>query len=483
MTQGLHSTVFLISTAVYVVLVCAVGLLSYRKTADEAGFLVAGRSLGPIIGGATLMANQVSAGTTIGVVGFHYFSGISYAWTWPLAWIGWMVAALFVAPKMRDLAGITLPDYFAARFDSRALRAISALLILFAYSVMLSAQYQAGGLLFNLLTGIRYSWAVALVAAITVLYTVLGGMYSNAYVGLLKVTLLIGGYALAVPFLLAHLGGVHSLGEALQSMDPRLTSSWFSWRQLLAISLALGLGIATAPYEISAIYSLSSRKTTRTAIGYSFLFQSFIAVGVLVFGLSMRKLMPYLGDPDLATPVLGMSILPMWMGAIVLLAVVVTLTRTGGAVLLTIASAISHDIYLHFFRPTASEPQKVFASRAAVVTLGALPVAIALRQLDLVNFVVIFSAKMMVSFFFVPVVIGLHWKRGTRAGALWSMCGGTLACLSWSLLGKQFFWGLDAAEAGMITSAILFWGVSLLTQPVPEHCLRVFFRPKATKNL
>ena len=30
------------------------------------------------------MANQVSAGATIGMVGFHYFSGISYAWTWPL---------------------------------------------------------------------------------------------------------------------------------------------------------------------------------------------------------------------------------------------------------------------------------------------------------------------------------------------------------------------------------------------------------------
>jgi Na+/proline symporter len=149
--------VFFTLVGLYVAIVCTIGLVNYRKTASEEGFLVAGRSLGPIVGGATLMANQVSAGATIGIVGFHYFSGISFAWTWPLTWIGWLVAALFVAPKMRDLAGITLPDYFAARFDSPAARALSASFILVAYSIMLSAQYQAGGLLFTLVSGLRTS--------------------------------------------------------------------------------------------------------------------------------------------------------------------------------------------------------------------------------------------------------------------------------------------------------------------------------------
>jgi SSS family transporter len=471
----MSATSFYVAVALYVGLVCAIGLFSYRRASSSEGFLVAGRSLGPVLGGATLMANQVSAGATIGMVGFHYFSGISYAWTWPLVWIGWLVAAVFVAPKIRNIKGLTLPDYFAARFDSAACRAVSALFILVAYTIMLSAQYQAGGLLFTLVGGMPYVQAVLLVAGITTLYTVLGGMYGNAYVGLVKAVLLLGSYALAVPFLWKHIGGVESIGNVLHAIDPRLTGNWFGTRQLLAISFALGLGLAAAPYEISAIYAMQSRRTARLAIGWSFVFQGCIGIGILLFGLSARVAVPYLPNPDLGTPTLGLSLLPGWLGLLVLLAAVVTFTRTGGAILLTAASAVSHDLYGKLLQPGSSDRSRVIVSRLAVVVFSAIPVALALRQLDLVNFVVIYAAKLTVSFLFIPVVLGLHWKRGTRSGALASMIGGLSTCLVASLLGRPYFLGLDPAEAGVLVSAIAFIGVSALTPPQAEEKLAVFF--------
>src|SRR5262245_9246332 len=188
------------------------------------------------------MANQVSAGATIGMVGFHYFSGMCYAWTWPLVWIGWVVAALFVAPKIRRIPGLTLPDFFAERFESRMARGVAALFILVVYAVMLSAQYQAGGLLFGIVGGMDYKRAVLLVAGITTAYTVLGGMYSTAYVGMLKAVLLLVSYVIAVPWLMDHVGTLQDIGEALTAIDPRLTGNWFGWRQLIAISMAIGLG-------------------------------------------------------------------------------------------------------------------------------------------------------------------------------------------------------------------------------------------------
>jgi SSS family transporter len=466
---------FWIAVALYIALVCAIGLRQYRKTKSEEGFLVAGRSLGPVVGGATLMANQVSAGATIGMVGFHYYSGISYAWTWPLVWIGWLVCALFVAPKMRGLAGVTLPDYFAARFDSKAARGMAAVFILVAYSVMLSAQYQAGGLLFTLVGGMSYTTAVLLVAGITTAYTFLGGMYSNAYVGVLKAAMLLGGYLLAVPFLIRHVGGLDTLGSALHALDPRLTGNWFGVRQLLAISLAIGLGLAAAPYEISAIYAMQSRQTVRQAIGYSFLFQSIIGIGILFFGLSMRVAVPHLPDADLAMPMLGMSILPYWIGLLVLMAAVVTFTRTGGAILLTVASAMSHDIYAKILAPNASERARVAAGRIAVVTFSVIPVLLALRQLSLVNWIVIYAAKLLVSFLFVPVVLGLNWKRATRAGAMAAMIGGLLTCVVWLLQRRPYVLGLDAAEAGVLVSAALFFGVSMVTKPLADEQLQTFF--------
>jgi Na+/proline symporter len=463
----------------YLVLVCGIGLWHYRRASTEEGFLAAGRSLGPILGGATLMANQVSAGATIGIVGFHYFSGFSYAWSWPLVWIGWVVAALFIAPRIRRIAGLTLPDYLEARFESKAARAIAAVVVLAVYAMMLSAQYQAGGLLFGAISGMPYVTAVLLVAGITTLYTVLGGMYSNAYVGLFKAVLLVGSYAVAVPYLLSHVGGVHAIGEALTALDPRLTANWFGWRQLLAISLAMGLGLGAAPYEISAIYAMQSKRTARLAIGWSFLFQAFVGIGVLTFGLSMRVAMPQLPTPDLGTPVLGMSVLPPWIGLPVLLAAVVTFTRTGGAILLTVASAVSHDLYGALIKPDATDRSKVLVSRLSVIAFSAIPVALAFRQFALVNFVVIWAAKLMVSFLFIPVIVGLNWKRATRAGAVASMLGGTAACLLWSRYGTPYWFGLDPAEAGVLVSAALMVAVSVATRPASAAVLETFFGDRA----
>jgi len=220
---------------------------------------------------------------------------------------------------------------------------------------------------------------------------------------------------------------------------------------------------------------MQSRRVTRMAIGYSFLFQACIGVGVLLFGLSMRVAMPQLPAPDLATPVLGMSILPPWIGLLVLLAAVVTFTRTGGAILLTVASAVSHDIYVKLLRPDATERTRVLASRLAVLTFSAIPVALALRELSLVNFIVIWAAKLMVSFLFIPVVVGLNWRRATRGGAIASMLGGMAACLVWSVLGTPYFAGLDPAEAGVLVSAVMMFGVSLRTSPASESTLRQFF--------
>ena len=457
------STPILIAIGSYIVLVCAIGVWTSRKAKDEAGFLVAGRSLGPILGGATLMANQVSAGTTVGIVGFHYFSGISFAWTWPLTWIGWMVAAFFVAPKMRNFAGVTLPDYFAARFHSESIRVLASVLILMGYTFMLSAQYQAGGLIFGMMTSLPYTRAVLLVASISFLYTVLGGMYSNAYVGLLKAAILVVAYCCAVPFLVHQTGGISALANSLYSIDPRLTGGWFSVRQLIALSLAVGLGTATAPYEITAFYSLASQRATRIAIGYSFLFQAFVAIGVLICGLSARNLMPYLSNPDLATPTLGLDILPEWMGVLLLLAVVVTLTRTGGALLLTSASSFSHDVYLHFLRPKASEREKLLVHRVMIGLLALAPISIAFAKLDLVNFVILFAVKFLASAFFAPVVIGLNWSRSTKAGAIASMILGPAAVMLWARFQHPNLFGFEAAEAGLLVNTLSFLIVSALS--------------------
>jgi Na+/proline symporter len=111
------------------------------------------------------------------------------------------------------------------------------------------------------------------------------------------------------------------------------------------------------------------------------------------------------------------------------------------------------------------------------VVLGLVPFWFATKRLGDVQAIVVEQAKFIASFFFVPVVLGLNWRRGNRQGAIWSMVAGFLGCLIWTLTLQRSFaaHGIDAVEVGVALSAIVFVIVSRMTPPTPTENLRIFF--------
>ncbi len=142
----------------YFAAVASLGYLGYRRTRTAADFVVAGRTLGAVVGGATLAATQISAGTFVGTVGLHYMAGVCFAWVWPGAWLGWIVSVVFVAPKLRQSGALTIPDYFARRYGATS-RTVAATLIGVAYTIFLVAQYKASGIIWRARPSTRCSVA------------------------------------------------------------------------------------------------------------------------------------------------------------------------------------------------------------------------------------------------------------------------------------------------------------------------------------
>src|SRR5919107_2270115 len=127
------STVFLVVCVAYVVVILGIGIWGYLHPKTEEEFLAAGRSIGPWVGGAVLAATQISAGTFVGTLGRHYLTGVSWIWIWFGLWAGWVVSALYVAPKLRRFGGLTVADYLGKRFASEGARAPSAALVILNY--------------------------------------------------------------------------------------------------------------------------------------------------------------------------------------------------------------------------------------------------------------------------------------------------------------------------------------------------------------
>jgi len=482
------SPVFLATVAVYFAVIFGIGYYGYTKTKTEADFLVAGREIGPLVGAATLSATQLSAGTFVGLVGIHYLTGISFFWEWPLLWAGWIVSLVFIAPQLRRFGELTVPDFLAARFgddgkDGAYIRALGAVLIVVAYSVYISAQYTAAGLIFQSIFGIQNQIGIVLMVVVVVLYTAIGGMRASMLTDFVQLIVMLTGAFIALPLILDLVGGVGQLNALLSSVNPELVGWYWTPVEVSTIGLAFGFSLAAAPNEIVRIYSMRDEQTVRTAIGLTLLFQVVIAVGMAIIGMAMFVLFPTLTTADLASVIMSIEVLGPVLGALLISAVLSAMLSTVDSIMIVSASGIAHDLYAELINPEATERQKLWVNRGAILFLGLIPLVAAFNPElvgGLVQLIVLLQASMMGGMFFITILLGLHWRRATTGGAIAAMLGGLGAVLAWHIgVDRGIITGfpaqLDPVMPGVGVSLVLLVVVSLATSPPSRSSLERFF--------
>lgn len=479
---------FIITLTIYFIAIFGIGVYGYLTTKTEADFLVAGREIGPVVGAATLSATQMSAGTFVGTLGIHYLTGVSFIYIWVGLWMGWLVSLVFVAPQMRRFGEITVPDFIAVRFgDDGAggdrMRAFSAVLILVAYTVYISAQYTGAGLIFQSIFGVTNTTGMAIMVAIVIAYTTMGGMRASALSDFVQIMIMVVGAIIAIPILLTYIGGVGALEGYLVSLNPAYVGWAFTPLEVGTIALAFGFGMLGAPYEIVRIYSMRDEKTVRYAIGMTLSFQVLIATGVAVVGMGMRVLYPQLTTPDLASVIMSIGVLGPILGALVIGAILSAMLSTVDSVMIVSGGAIAHDIYSELINPEATERTKLWVNRGAVVLVGIVPFFLALYGEalgGLVQFIVILQAAIIGATFSMPLLLGLHWREVNTPGALSGMAMGFITVLIWHFAGEEGMLSgilaqIDPVVPGVIMCLFGLIVVSKLTGRASDESLAPFF--------
>jgi Na+/pantothenate symporter len=307
---------------------------------------------------------------------------------------------------------------------------------------------------------------IALVLASTVVYSLMGGLHGGARIDLLQSLVMVAGLLVAVPTLLGHLGGVDGLARQLAIVDPRLLGWFYGWRELLAFGAAFGLSLAATPLEITRFIAMRDAATTRYAVGVALVFQAVIGSAIMLIGLSMRALFPDLASGDLASSVMAAYVLTPAGGALLIAAAFSAIMSTVNALLLVAGASVVHDVWAPVSRVLSTDRRQLLANRGAIVVLALVPVWFAVHEVPLVQFIVLFQAKLVASFFFAPIVIGLNWRRATSGAAMAAMLAGLAVCLAWSVPESPPL-GLDAIFPGVAASVVAFVAVSLATRPGP----------------
>lgn len=239
-----------------------------------------------------------------------------------------------------------------------------------------------------------------------------------------------------------------------------------SRRNFLALVFCLMMGTAALPHILTRYYTTPTVKEARESVVWSIFFITLLyitapALAVLVkfdiysmlVGSEFSKLPAWVNswarvDPtllsitdvnrdgivQLAEILIGSDIvvlatpeiagLPYVISGLVAAGGLAAALSTADGLLLTIANALSHDVYYKILKPDASTIMRLSVSKALLLFVAMLAAYVAARKSADILFLVSAAFSLAAAGFFPALVLGIFWKRATSIAAIAGMFSG-----------------------------------------------------------
>jgi len=478
--------------AAYLALMLLVGVVSGRRQRTTADLWVAGRRFGTPVLVLGLMASVMHGGSILSGVAFAaQFGGVAILPFISFA-LGFLVILLVFARKLRESGAFTLADYMGDRFESRSLRAFSALVIAGSSIVYLIAQIRGMGIILEQLLGMPFVPAMALGTGLFIFYVALGGMLAVIWTNIVQFLFMWAGLLVLLPGVVALSGGWTATLESAEAIAPGWTSvtgTRWTWAYLLSWWLVWFVAYATRIELVTKVFIARDTRTARYALPTTCLLViAFLLYGNLYLGAAARVLVwDGLTLPDQAFPALAQLALGPIAGAMALTGIASAAMSTTDSLLLLSGAAVAHDL----LRRSVDEPRGVvrsertyvIVSRVAIVAIGVVAFLAALATPQLILAIVSYAVAMIGAAFFCPLVFGLLWRRASPMGALTSSMGGFLTTIAWTALtlsGTGWAAVVHPIVPGLSVAVVLMIGVSIATRPASDVALAKYFDPVET---
>lgn len=446
----------LVLLLLYSGILIGVGLWLGRRVGTARSFFVAERGLGAGLLFATILAANIGAGSTVGAAALGYRDGLSAWWWVGSAGVGTLALAFWVGPRIRRVARdhdlLTVGDYLEWRYGSR-LRLLVTALLWVATLTILAAQLVAVAALLEAVAGIDFVVGCIAGGVVMTVYFTAGGLFSSAWVNLVQLVVLITGFLIAVPWVLADAGGWPGLVAAAPPRADWLrffqggVSGW-NYLFLLAPSFIVSPGL------LQKVYGARDDRAVRWGVGLSGVaLLAFAALPVLL-GMAVRVWEPELANPNLALPLVLAVALPATVGSLGLAAVFSAEISSADAILFMLSTSLSEDLYKRFVAPWATDRSLLRVARAGAIAGGVLGTALAIALGSVIESMTYFYSILGVSLF-VPVIAGLYCRRAGEREAL----GAVLAGVGGYLVARYL---LDASPVGALNPNALGLAASAL---------------------
>jgi len=483
----------------YFVLVIFIGFYAKGKANTSEDFFMAGREMTAWIAGLSFVSANLGSLELMGWAGSAYQYGILAAHWY---WIGAIPAMLFLGIVMMPFYYISkthsVPGYLQLRFGEGA-RALSAVSFALMTILMSGVNMYAMAVVMQTVLGWNMNFSILVGAATVTLYVMLGGLRSAIINEVLQFVLIWAGAAM-IPILgLIEAGGWTNLKAQIAANvgSSDYTHMWTTlgafkdnpmgvhWTGIVfGLGFVVSFGYWTTDFlVVQRVLSANNLRAAKMAPVIGAAFKMAVPLIVIVPGLLALSVLKnpdgsimHLVGADVAkatgqhsyNEVLPLMLIrycgPGLLGLGITALVAGFMSGMAGNVS-AFSTVWTYDIYGAFMNKKASDKHYVAMGRWSTIVGMGISVAAAYqveKAAGIMDYV-----QALFSFFIAPlfgtVILGMMWKRATKAGGFWGLLAGTASSI------VMFVWVHN------YPSALRYIAVSPDAQPMAENLYRALW--------
>jgi len=466
------NTTLIVFVVLYLLGTLGLGLWAGTRIKNSTDFAIAGRSLPLVMVITTTFATWFGAETVMGIPAKFVQGGLNAIVEDPFgAGTCLVLVGLFFATKLYRLNLLTIGDFYRQRYG-KGIEVFCSAAIILSYLGWVAAQITALGLVFSVLTnGAMSETAGMVVGTLAVLvYVVVGGFLAVAWTDFIQMIVLVVGMSIIAVFSADLAGGAGVVFDKIASQDLWRFLPEPSFKDVaFFIGAAVTMMLGSIPQQdvYQRVMSAKDAKTARNGAvigGVSYILFAFVpmfvvASAVVVMGDQAMTIAK--DDYQRLLPTFVMSKMPLVMQILFFGALLSAIKSTSSATLLAPSTSFVENI-LKNLRPHMGDRQQLRAMRVSIVAFAGLVLAYAVAMKGTPIYDLVSSAyQVTLVGAFVPLVMGLYWRRATTQGAIWSVTAGIAVWILFmpqvSPLGERFpgqLAGLVAAFVGLVAGSL-----------------------------
>jgi SSS family solute:Na+ symporter len=443
----------------YGVFMLLLGMYYSKKISSSEDFILAGKSLGPVVLMGTLLATWVGSGSvTGGQNSLAYSFGIWPALMSTLPSLIGIATIFLISSKIKHYGKYTVAEILEVKYGKVA-SLLAALIIILAFVGIVSYQYQGLAYILNISLGIPVGTGTIIAAVIIIFLAGIGGLMSVAPTDAFSAFLVIFGLIIALPIALSSGGGWSEITSNVPESHLSATGS-LSFLQLMGYyipTLFLLLGDQNIYQRMSS--SMDDKSTKLGTAGW--IIGLIIVTPVIsILAFISRSMFPDI-EPGMALIAIT-SVLPVVIGGILIAALTAFIVTTGNSYLLSAATSVVYDFVGKYLKKDIDDHQRLVYTRVLIPILGIIAFMLTMY------FPTVLSVQMYAYTVYgagiTPALLAVFlFPKVTKPAGLASMASGLVSTLFWEFFFVQST-GINSALISDPIAFIVLFAVTLFTK-------------------